>query len=656
MPSQRGIRAGKAYVELYADDNRLARGLKSAQKRLRNFGRAVRALGLQMMGAAGVMAAPFAYGVKAAGDAMETLNKFEQVFGTQAKAAGEFADALARSVGRSRYEIRDSLSSLQAFFVGLGFGGEEARKMSQEVEKLTLDFASLYNIQDPEALEKFQSGLAGMSRPLRQYGINLLDSAVQAEALAMGLGKGRGELTEQEKVLARLSIIMKSMTEQGAVGDAIRTAGSFQNRMKALRAQIRDTAVEIGSALLPVVTPLVGKAVEVVKVMGQWIKEHKAAVVMVAKLVALLGAAGAALVVLGVSMGIFSTVLGGLSSIVAVVAGVFGTLVSVIGALLSPIGLVIGAVGVLSAYLVKATGAGGKALSWLAGRFESLKEDALAAFGGIKDALAAGDIGLAAKILWLTLKMEWEKGVKPLKLAWHNFVFGFRAAFEIATHAIEQAWLKLTYALQRGWTRFSSWWKATQTKLSGWFAKRMLEVQGLFDETLDVQYAKRAVEESTRADLARIDRESDARLRSLTDEQHVAERLAREDHDRRLAQISDEHDARIAATEDALGKAKQEWKDAIDQASQARVEAEAEAAAPEGPGEPGSIRSLLDRLGRVGSAVSRAGSVAGTFSSVALGGLGMGNAMDRTARASEETAKNTRRLLDEAKAGGLTFA
>ena len=61
MAKGTAIRAGKAYVELYADDSRLARGLKSAQRRLRNFGRAVRSLGLQMMGAAGVMAPPFAY-------------------------------------------------------------------------------------------------------------------------------------------------------------------------------------------------------------------------------------------------------------------------------------------------------------------------------------------------------------------------------------------------------------------------------------------------------------------------------------------------------------------------------------------------------------------------------------------------------------------
>ena len=44
---------------------------------------------------------PFAFGIKAARDAQETLNRFEAVFGNQAKAAGEFADTIAREVGRS---------------------------------------------------------------------------------------------------------------------------------------------------------------------------------------------------------------------------------------------------------------------------------------------------------------------------------------------------------------------------------------------------------------------------------------------------------------------------------------------------------------------------------------------------------------------------
>jgi len=44
-------------------------------------------------------------------------------------------------------------------------------------------------------------------------------------------------------------------------------------------------------------------------------------------------------------------------------------------------------------------------LGWLGEQFNGLKETALAAWQGISAALAAGDIGLAARILWLTLKL-----------------------------------------------------------------------------------------------------------------------------------------------------------------------------------------------------------------------------------------------------------
>ena len=45
----------------------------------------------------------------------------------------------------------------------------------------------------------------------------------------------------------------------------------------------------------------------------------------------------------------------------------------------------------------------------------------------------------------------------------------------------------------------------------------------------------------------------------------------------------------------------------------------------------------------------------GTFNAAAAAGLGTGSVAERTARATEATAKNTKRLLDEAESGGLAF-
>ncbi len=75
MAGSKGIRAGKAFVELYVTDNKFTRGLRKAQRRLAGFGAGVGAMGrkLAMFGGIGVAA-----------------------FGATAKAFGNFEEQMAR--------------------------------------------------------------------------------------------------------------------------------------------------------------------------------------------------------------------------------------------------------------------------------------------------------------------------------------------------------------------------------------------------------------------------------------------------------------------------------------------------------------------------------------------------------------------------------
>jgi hypothetical protein len=64
-----------------------------------------------------------------------------------------------------------------------------------------------------------------------------------------------------------------------------------------------------------------------------------------------------------------------------------------------------------------------------------------------------------------------------------------------------------------------------------------------------------------------------------------------------------------------------------------------------------------DRLSGLGEAIGKGISVRGTFNALAAQGLEAGdNAAERTAKATEQTAKHTKRLADAAQSGGLTFA
>lgn len=196
--------------------------------------------------------------VKAASDAAETQNKFESVFGALSKEAGSFAESLGSAVNRNLTDIKDGLSSFQAFSIGMGYTGQEALKVSEKLQALSLDFASFYNLSDDEALQRFISAMSGSSEVLDRFGVNIKQSALDMELQSLGLAKSTAKATELEKAQARLSIITKTLTKQGVVGDAIKTSESYANQLKGLQADVKTVSETLGNLLIPKARELIG--------------------------------------------------------------------------------------------------------------------------------------------------------------------------------------------------------------------------------------------------------------------------------------------------------------------------------------------------------------------------------------------------------------
>jgi hypothetical protein len=97
------------------------------------------------------------------------------------------------------------------------------------------------------------------------FGINIKQSALQQELLAMGIKKSVVQASEQEKVLARVNVIYKAMGQQGAIGDAERTAGSLTNTMRRLKDAFVDMGVEIGNIFVPAARDAAAYLTEIVK-------------------------------------------------------------------------------------------------------------------------------------------------------------------------------------------------------------------------------------------------------------------------------------------------------------------------------------------------------------------------------------------------------
>ena len=196
--------------------------------------------------------------IKFASDAEQTWSRFNIVMGEGAKEARKFTKALADGVGRAEVKIGDSVATFMSFFKGLEFADKDSITLSKTLTQLSLDFASFNNIADDEALQRFISALSGSGEVLDRFGINIKQGALDQELLARGFPKVTKGATEQQKAVARLGIIMRAMTDQGAIGNAIETNKEFANQMKKLKGEVQELFIAIGKELLPAAGRLVG--------------------------------------------------------------------------------------------------------------------------------------------------------------------------------------------------------------------------------------------------------------------------------------------------------------------------------------------------------------------------------------------------------------
>lgn len=210
----------------------------------------------------------FVFGsVKAFSDLNESINAVEVVFGDAADGVLALGKNAAESVGLANSEFNTLAVGFAAFVdqIAAEKDGDVVATMDELTTRVA-DFASVMNIDVTEAADKFRSGLAGETEPLRKFGLDLSAAAVNVRGLELGLGDVSGKLSEQEKVLARYSLLMEQ-TEKTA-GDFANTSDDLANRQRILTARFTDAQAEIGEALVPAMEALLGLGENLIPVIG----------------------------------------------------------------------------------------------------------------------------------------------------------------------------------------------------------------------------------------------------------------------------------------------------------------------------------------------------------------------------------------------------
>lgn len=282
------IKVGELIYELGLEDKQFQTDMKSSEKRMSGLGDKARKLGSTMSKT--VTPALLAAGgasVKFASDLEESMNAVNVVFEESSNQIINFGETAAEQVGLSQAKFQQLSVSTGALLKNAGLENFAADTI--DVTKRAADLASVFNEDVDVALNAFQAGLRGETEPLRRFGVNINQAAIESEALSMGLIESGEQMTEQQKIAARLNLIMQQSAD--VQGDFTNTSDSLANSTRILKAQLVDMGADIGEELIPLVTDIVSDIRDWVSWFSELDDGTKETIVRIAGLTAIIGPA-----------------------------------------------------------------------------------------------------------------------------------------------------------------------------------------------------------------------------------------------------------------------------------------------------------------------------------------------------------------------------
>jgi hypothetical protein len=443
MADATAVRAGQAFVELFADDSKLVRGLKGAERKLKNWGSSVTAVGSTI----------FAAGLAAKGALSAMTGIFEEV-GASLSHMSERTGISVESLSQLSYAAGQSGVDMETFEGGVrkmqktvgqaSIGNKEA---ADSLARIGLSAQDLINLSPEQQFKKIADTLRGISNPAQRAAATMGIFGKQGTMLLPMLMEGSAGINALMEQADKLGLTMSSQ-------DAA-AARELHGVMTTVWATLKGVSIAIGSALAPSLMDLAKRTVDVIANVIRFIKENRGLIVTVSTIATAVVAAGAALVVagmiisnIGVVCGVLASVLAGIASLIV---GAFGAVGAVFGFMLSPIGILVATVAVLAVVFLQLFDVVQNLSAYFSEAFAGMAADFKLAFDAIKAALGSGDFAAAAKVLWAVLILEWEKGKAALNDIWASAKTFFLDTWSAAVYSVADMMISSWAGLQSAW-------------------------------------------------------------------------------------------------------------------------------------------------------------------------------------------------------------
>jgi hypothetical protein len=608
--------AGQARVVLSLDDN-IAKGLRNAQKKFKAFGASIGKIGTALSIAGAAITGPLLASAKVFSDVGDQLDKMASRTGFSVEALSE----LSYAAETSGTNIEDIEKSIRKFQKALGESGAVSETTKDSLDSLGLTLSELNKLSPEDQFEKIVAGLNKISDPTKKAAVAMELFGKSGTMLLPMLGDM--EALRQE---ARDLGIVMSTEDAKAAAELNDAYGRVQRTFRALMEVI-------GSAISGPLTELANTIAKSIKPIKEWIAQNKGMIVSVLKVGAIISGAGIAFIVLG-------KVITGIGVAFGVAATAVTVLGAVLGVILSPFVLITAAVISAGIAILEFTGKSDAALSylgeitdWLGKKFDALTADVRRAMGLIVKAIAQGNLGVAAKVAWESIKLEFAKGEDALAGIWDDISFYAFSTWDNIVMSAQKAWAKIAMLGKLAAIELKATWDTLETSIVD--ADIAIWEKLLGSENKFVQGMKRLNDREKEKYKAQKQPALDAERQKIYDDYMNDSAKATADRDQKEDDLAQAHISKVEEREKALKEANDAFNQALAEAKNALEQTPDSDKVPGKPKMPEFEDTISALEGKLSSM--------GTFSSMNISqmfGVG-GSTFDRIAKATEQTAKNT---------------
>lgn len=187
----------------------------------------------------------------------ENLNLAQNVFRDYYADALKFQGQLHNSLMTNENEMIKYQATYMSMLQAVSGNDEVSYGVSEQLTKMSLDIASLFNQTEEQAASDLKSALAGMTKPIRKYGLDITEQSLTGTAMDIGLDRTVRQLNQAEKELLRYITMVNQLEKNNTFGDMARTINSLANQWKLLQNNVKEMGMWLGAIFIPLLTKVV---------------------------------------------------------------------------------------------------------------------------------------------------------------------------------------------------------------------------------------------------------------------------------------------------------------------------------------------------------------------------------------------------------------